>query len=413
VAVKKLVRFASLSGIAVIAAGILGGFQAEDSGVVPPAKQDMVDVALPGQEDVAWGAHRAEVEKIIAAAPPGAMVMKQAGLAGVQGGVRLSVGSGPQQVSLVMPQLADGQVPICYVISADPPDAVTEFRLRSRDDENVVVNVRLSGGSREVKLTWSAVVLVAAKNVNPKTAAPETYRAATACVQSDAEKITKLAEELWPDTGKAADFGANIQRHVREMKKKDRPRSFDALGILRSGENSICTANANLAAALMRAKGIASRSLAVIPPISQRLEMHRVVEYFEDDQWQAFDPSSVQADIPAKPWQNIIMAKTTARDEEVSMKLRMACPPGCPYGQEIEMLTNGVTLMPVQDFFWSLAKPLAEFQPTDEAIRAAVDSWKRYLETGTLTAGQIKAASAKNAAELLEAMTREGARDEP
>lgn len=309
-----------------------------------------------------------------------------------------------QQVSLVMPQLAAGQVPISYDISADPADAVTEFRLHSRDDENVVVNVRLAGAGREVKLNWSAVVLVGAKNVTPKVAAPDAYRAATPCAQSEDATITKLAEELWPDSGKAVDFGVNIQRHIRLMKRNTRPFSFDAVGVLQSGENSICTANANLAAALMRAKGIACRSLAVIPPISRRLEMHRIVEFFENDQWQGFDPSSVQTDIPAKPWQNIIVASTTAHDEEVSMKLRMASPPGCPYGQEIELLTNGVMLMPVPDFFWSIAKPLAEFEPSEEAIRAAVESWKRYLETGALTAGQVKGASAKSAAELAEAL---------
>jgi hypothetical protein len=401
--VKAIVRLANATSVIVVVAGVMSGFALPTEGDVAatqPADNNKVDVAL--QQD-AVAEPRDEIEKVISAAP--AVVMKQGGLAGVQGGVRLRVGLAKQKISLVMPQLADGQVPICYLIRCDPPDAATEFRLRSRDDENVVVGVSLRGGNREVKLQWEAVVLVGAENVTPSVAAPEPYRVATACVQSDSEAITKLAEELWPASGTMADFGANIQRHVRLMKRKERPTSFDALGILKSGENSICTANANLTAALLRAKGIACRSLAVVPPISQRLEMHRVIQYFENDRWQTFDPSSVQPDIPAKPWHNIIMASTTMNDEEVSMKLRMATPPGCPYGQEIEMLTNGVTLMPVQDFYWSIAKPLAEFEPSEEAIRAAVESWKRFLETGALTDGQVKAASAKSAAELVEALT--------
>src|SRR5262249_43217911 len=214
---------------------------------------------------------------------------------------------------------------------------------------------------------------------------------------SRADEVTKLAAATWPKTGKAVEFAANIQRHIRDMKRLDRPRSLDALGILKSGENGICTANANLAAALMRAKGIACRSVAVIPPIAQRLEMHRIVEFFEDGRWLPFDPSSLQTDIPSKPWHNIIMARTTTNDEQVAMKPRMGAMVGCPYGQEIELLTSGVNLFG-EDFFWTLAKPLAEFEPTEEATRLAAAAWGRYLQTGTLTQGQLKAGSAKTAA---------------
>jgi hypothetical protein len=40
------------------------------------------------------------------------------------------------------------------------------------------------------------------------------------------------------------------------------------------------------------------------------------------------------------------------------------------YGQEVELLTPGVILIG-QDFFWTMATPLAEFEPTDEATRLA------------------------------------------
>jgi hypothetical protein len=330
--------------------------------------------------------------------------MRQCGLAWVTGGAHLKVTwDGPQEVILPLPQLADGQVPVCYFIRCAPPDAAEEFRLRKREHCNVVVSVRLAGGGREVQLEWSAVVLLAPRAVTPKATATESYRAATPCVQSQAAEVVQLAADLWPATGKAADFAANIQRHIQQTKRKEQPRSLDAQGILRSGENSICTANANLAAALMRAKGIACRSVAVVPPISQRLEMHRIVEFFDNNRWQSFDPSFLQTDILAKPWQNIMMAETTAWDEQVSMKPRMGSMVGCPYGQELELLSPGVTLWG-QDFFWSMAKPLAEFEPTDEAVRLAVEGWNRYLETGTLTHGQLRAASANTGAALAEGL---------
>jgi hypothetical protein len=400
VAVKKLaigliVAVSVLVGLGGALVGIYWGVFHTNTYVVP----ENLSTGATIRQDGLVGAH-AELDKAIAAAPDA--MMKQSGLAAVMGGAHFKLtADGPQEVILPIPQLADDQVPICYFIRCTPPEAADEFRLRKREDCNVVVSVRLVGRGRDVQLAWSAVVLVAARNVTPNLTPPEPYCAATPCVQSQAAEVVQLAAELWPHNGTAADFAANIQRHIQRAKAKERPRSLDALGILRSGENSICTANANLGAALMRVKGIACRSMAVVPPNSQRMEMHRIVEFFDDDRWQAFDPSSLQMDIPARPWQNIIMAKTTAWDEQMAMKPRMGAMVGCPYGQESEMLSSGITFWG-QDFFWSMAKPLAEFEPTDEAIRLSVEGWNHYLETGVLTKGQLKAVSAKTAAMLAE-----------
>jgi hypothetical protein len=346
------------------------------------------------------GEQCAAIEEVIRDAPAG--VMKRSGLVGAMGGAHFKLtAAGSQEVMLPVPQLADGQVPVCYFIHSAPPDAAEEFRLRKRDASNVVLSIRLAGGNRKVELRWSSVVLVTREDPTPNATPPDAYREATACVQAKAEEISQVATDLWRANGSTADFAANIQQFIRAIKRKAQPRSLDALGIYRSGENGICTANANLAAAVLRAKGIASRTMAVIPSTSDRLEMHRIVEFFDENRWRPFDPSSLHPDIPTKPWQNIIMAKTTGWDEEVSMKLRMGAMAGCPYGQEAEMLSAGVSLWG-QDFFWTQAKPLAEFEPPDAAVELAVASWNRYLENGALTQGQIKAASATNADEFAE-----------
>jgi hypothetical protein len=316
--------------------------------------------------------------------------MTQSGLAGVMGEIHVKINSSRvQEVLLPVPQLADYQVPLCYFFSSDPPDAVTEVRLRRREDCNDVVSVRLMGKGREVQICWSSVVLMGSRHVTPNTTTADLYRTATACVQSQSDEVAKLAAQIWPRSGQSIEFTLEIQDVIHGMKRKQPPRSLDALGILHSGENSICTANANLAAALMRSKGIACRSIAVVPTISQRLEMHRIVEYCDHGHWIAFDPSSLQIDIPAKPWQNIIMSKTTISDEQTAMKPRMGSMIGCPYGQEAEMLSSGVNFHG-QDFFWTIAKPLAEFEPSEEAVRLATEEWTRFLETGTLTQGQRK-----------------------
>jgi len=329
--------------------------------------------------------------------------MSQSGLVGALGGAHVKLlTAGNHEIHLPMPQLADAQVPVCYYISATPRDAVTEFRLRTREDSNVIVSVLLKGErNQEVQIDWSSVILIAKDSVTPNNREPDPFLSATACVQSSAKEITRLAEKLWPEDASVSDYVANIQRFVRDMKPIAQPRSLDAEGILKSGANGICTANANLASALLRSKRIASRSIAVIPPISRQLEMHRIVEYFDGGQWLSFDPSSLQIDVPMKPWQNIIMAKTTISDENIAMKPRMSTMVGCPYGQELELVTEGITLWG-REFFWTIAKPIAEFEASDEAILLAAEAWNRYLEVGTLSQGQVKAASAKNANEFLD-----------
>jgi hypothetical protein len=269
---------------------------------------------------------------------------------------------------------------------------------------NDIVSVRLKGErDQEVQLEWSSVVLIAGKSIASRKARPDALRSATACVQADSLEIKNLAAKLWPENDQVGDYARRIQRFIREMKRVKQPRSLDAIGILDSGVNGICTANANLALALMRAKGIPSRSMAVIPPTSQRLEMHRIVEYMADDKWHYFDPSSLHADVPMNPWQTVIMAKTTIADENLSMKPRMGAMLGCPYAQELELVSVGVTLWG-QDFFWTMAKPLAEFEPDDEAVSLAIHAWSKFMQEGVLSDGQIKAAVIDNSMELTETL---------
>jgi hypothetical protein len=131
--------------------------------------------------------------------------------------------------------------------------------------------------------------------------------------------------------------------------------------------------------------------------------MHRIVEYADNGAWIPFDPSSVYVDIPLKPCQNIIMAKTTVPDEQAAMKPRAGAMVGCPLGHEVEFSRPGLNLFG-SDFFWTIAAPLAEFQVTDEAVALTAQEWRRFLASGTLGAGQLKAASARDPDKYLEAL---------
>ncbi|MBX9583549.1 MAG: transglutaminase family protein [Gemmataceae bacterium] len=366
---------------------------AAPAGEQPKAKSGEVVLQQAGLAEL-----HAQLDKRITSAP--VRVMKSGGMAGAMGATRVKVtATDPQEITLPVPQLTGGQVPLAYSFTVSPADAAREVRLRTTDGGSVVLFVRLAGKNQEVQIAWSSVVLLTSWDVTPDRAPVEPYRTATACVQSKSDEVVKLAAETWPVSGKAEEFAANIQKHIGRMKRVAQPRSLDAVGIVKSGENSICTANANLASGLMRSKGVACRSLAVIPPTSQRLEMHRIVEMAVKDCWVPFDPSCLHTDIPAKPWQHIIMARTTTQDEQVAMKPRMGMSLGCPYGQEVELLTPGVILTG-QDFFWTIGKPLAEFEATEETTRLAARAWTSYLETGVLTPAQLKSGGVKTAAEL-------------
>jgi hypothetical protein len=346
---------------------------------------------------------QAETSKAINSAPQ--RMDKGAGLAGLVGGARVKLlKAGTHELLIPMPQLADSQVPVSYAIITTPTEAGSAYSFHDRGNGNMVVGVQVKGNrDQEIQIDWSAVVLTASKAAGPGPGPSEPFLKATGCAQSGAAEIAKLADKLWPASGKSDAYAASIQEFISKMKQQKPPRSLDALGILESGGNWICTANANLAAALLRAKHIPARSIAVIPPTGQRLEMHRIVEFFDQNQWLKFDPSSLHKDIPTKPWQNIIMARTSIADEEVAAQPRMGTPVGCPYGQELELPDGGLTLWG-QDFFWTMGKSLAEFEASDEAVSIATKQWNEFLKSGKLAPSQIKAASAADAQTFLAAL---------
>ena len=342
-----------------------------------------------------------EVEKID---PPSSM--KSGGGCGVMGGTHLKAfRGGTYDMRIPIPQLAKGQVPLFYSISSQPESSIVECRLQTAESGSRVVNIRIKAGKgEEVLVEWAGAVLISEAFSDDADEPGEPYSQATACVQSGDPKIRGIAEKLWQRSGGADGYAAGIQRFVMGMKQAKQPSSLDALAILSSGCNTICTSNANLACALMRAKGVPCRSLAVIPTIPRRFEMHRVVEYHDGKTWVSFDPSCVSMDIPLKPWQNIVMAKTSTGEEEAAMKPRAGAMYGCPVGQEAEFARAGLNLFG-NDFFWTIAAPLAEFQVTGDAAASAGTLWNEFLRTGELSPAQVKAATARDIASFTEAIS--------
>lgn len=328
----------------------------------------------------------------------------EGGLCGAVGGARVKLlGKKAAVVQLPIPQRTPSQQPVVFTITAEPPDAVTAFRLRQDGAGADFVEAALQGKvGQEVRFDWAAVVLLVDRPQLDTAAAAAPFLRASPCAQSDDAKIAALAERLWPAERTVRDAAQELQRFVCDQRQGKAPRSLDALGILASGANGICTANANLAVAVLRCRGLPARSLAVVPPTGQRLEMHRIVEWFADDQWHRFDPSGLAREVPMRPSQSVVMAVTGVADEERSMRPRLGVSLGCPYGQELEVLDGQVTPWG-QDFFWTEARPLAAFAADAAGFAAARDAWARFLATGTVDAAAEHAAAATGPVEFAAA----------
>ena len=378
-----------LSGIVVLSATV-GCYE-------PPAPLDLSKGTVL-EESIDAEATDRLLERVDSVTSP---ALDSSGLVGARGGARVKLhASGTHRVLVPMPQMTPTQIPIAYAIRCTPDEAVEEIRLHRREDLNDVVGLELEGNSGdEVQIDWAATVLLLPGEKPCSPADQTAYQVATACVQSEDPQIKELAESLWPESGDITDYARVIQTSVSNMEQAQRPMSLDAKGILASGANGICTANANLALALLRTRGVPCRSLAVIPPTSQRLEMHRVVQYASDGKWHTFDPSSVHRDIPMKPSQSVIMSHTSIFDESISMTPRMSTMRGCPYGQEMELLTPKVTLWG-SDFFWTIAKPIMAISPSDEVISESRRRWQSFLKTGRLDSKSIHASFVSDESEL-------------
>jgi hypothetical protein len=129
--------------------------------------------------------------------------------------------------------------------------------------------------------------------------------------------------------------------------------------------------------------------------------MHRIVEFELNTHRHYFDPSSLHTEVPMLPWQTTIMAKSSVDDENAAMRPRMGVSLGCPYGQEAEF-TGGSLTFDGPEFFWTVGKPLAEFDPGELATTRANAAWRSFLQTGVLTSGQRDAVKAASGAELAE-----------
>jgi hypothetical protein len=348
--------------------------------------------------------HQQLAARIDAAQP---IAFPAGGLCGVRGATTVKLGGkAPVVLQLPMPQQTLAQVPIVYTVEATPAAAVQSLLVQYEPDVGTVLLATLQGkNGSEVTLAWAAVVLLAERQLTDDGKLAAALLTATPCAQADDAELVAAAKALAPAGATAVELATAMHRLLPQQPAKQRPQGFDARSRWRGGEHGICTMNANLAVALLRARAVPARSLAVVPSTGQKLEMHRIVEWFTDGQFQRFDPSLVHAEVPMRMSQSVVMATTSIAAEQRAGKLRMLAPLGCPWGQEVELI-RGAAMLHGAEFYWTRAVPLAAFAADDAAFAAAAAAWQQFLRAGQPVAGADAAAGAADRAALIAAFAQ-------
>lgn len=242
-------------------------------------------------------------------------------------------------VFLPVPGLYREQFPLTFEVSTVPKSALLDYEVCQREDGLnwlCKVDVKVLG---PVRINRKSIVLVKGRKKHPlrKTtaAAPKAvaqWLMSTVCVQSDDPEIRAKSLEL---TKGAEDVGS-CARAIIEFTSENRGRddqvfnALDARKALACG--GYCTSRANLAAALLRAKGIPARTVAHIPVWYGWMYEHWLTEYWHPGEgWVWLEPSVNQYE-PA-PNSLVILAVSGIIDEEKSLDpVYLRCiMPGAPY----------------------------------------------------------------------------------
>jgi hypothetical protein len=268
-------------------------------------------------------------------------------------------------VTFPVPGTYRDQVPLSFDLRVTPPSALRGSRLLMRPDGiNRICEVTVAPPDAGAKIRWESLVLVGDRKQSelPHAAVPEVpkdaaaWTRAAACVQSDDPAIKAKADELAKGTD-------GIESYVRKViaftsRNQGRPGvrfdSLDARKALDCGGS--CTSRANLAAALLRARGIPARTVAHLPTWAGPLFEHWLVEYWHPGAGWVW-VESTKGQMQPSPNEIVVLNVANPEDEDRAfdpIHVRYVAP-GAAYLSACE-----------------LSKELVHAQTTTDATNAAV-----------------------------------------
>jgi transglutaminase-like putative cysteine protease len=235
-------------------------------------------------------------------------------------------------VTFPIPTSYRDQVPLTFDVAVNPPDALVSYRCFQREDElNWMCEVKVHPPAAGASVRWESLVLVgdrfspalpAATSVEvPDEAEPWTH--STGCVQSDDPAVKAKAEELsasWTD----------LESYVRKVLRftstnQGKPGAvFDTLDASKAMEcGGSCTSRANLAAALLRARGIPARTVAHLPTWCGPLYEHWLVEYWHPGAGWVWIESTL-GQLQPKPYSLVVINVANPEDEDMAFDEALA-----------------------------------------------------------------------------------------
>jgi len=323
------------------------------------------------------------------------------------------------------------QVPLTFDVKVEPPGALKSYRwVRRPDGRNWLCEVTVAPTEQGALVRWEALVLVgrgkdvplpeAARAEAPGEAAPWTR--STACVQSDDAAIRDEAQELAKGTDGVEAYARRVIEFTAHHKGKEGV-PFDALDARKGLDcGGSCTSRANLAAALLRAKGIPARTVAHLPTWSGPLYEHWLVEYWHPGAGWVWLESSLGQFRPL-PCTLVVLGVANPEDEDRAfdpLQTRQVMP-GAPH---LSVHVGSETLHPapqlgrrlegagnVAIIETRLSGTEAELAQLFSVARGAFETLVRECETGVANAARAesvrKALRSKKTTDLAAALRRD------
>ncbi len=320
------------------------------------------------------------------------------------------------------------QVPLSFELRVEPPGALKKYRwVRRPDGRNWLCEVTIAPTEQGALVRWEALVLVgrgkderlprASRPEAPDEAAP--WKRSTACVQSDDPAIRDKAQELAKGTEGVEAYARRVIEFTAHHQGKQGV-AFDALDARKALDcGGSCTSRANLAAALLRARGIPARTVAHLPTWSGPLYEHWLVEYWHPGVGWVWLESSLGRFRPL-PCTLVVLGVANPEDEDRAfdpLQTRQVMP-GAPHlsvhvgSEELHPATqlaqqlSGAGNVAIIDT--RLSGTEAEVAGLFSAARGAFETLARECETGAADAARAesvrKAVRSKKASDLAAAL---------
>jgi hypothetical protein len=255
-----------------------------------------------------------------------------------------------------VPGLYREQIPLTLKISAQPSSALIGYHISKRlDGLNWMAQVVVKPPEGGCIVTWESLVLVDGreKKILPKAKFPadspfssSNWKRSSVCVQSNKTAIKEKADQIGKGADDVETYARRVISFTAENKGTGAPFvSLDALSALSCGGS--CTSRANLAAALLRARGIPARTLSHMPAwFKHPMYEHWLVEYWHPGSGWVWLESTLDQMQP-DPQTVVVLAVSNLYDEEKAIDvvhLRGIMPgaaylSGCEFSRELEPAT--------------------------------------------------------------------------